>query len=132
MKTLQDLTVGDEIVLVYRSGKVTDGKSEDRAVRGVVITAKRVNLIVEEKEGRLKIKRSWTVRRDTRKENGNTTSYGWIGYTVQEYERNECRDAAVRFLREQRISIGLDSPWRGDDRRIELADLIRRHLDEDK
>ena len=123
MKTLRDVQVGDEIVMVYRSGRMTNGKSDDRIRRAVVTEAKRVNLTIEECEP-LALpnarKRTWKVRRDDRKM--NVGYYGWHAYTTDEYEHRERTAKALEFLRKQGIRIEFNSPW--CDREIELANLI--------
>ena len=120
MKTLADLEVGDEIVMIDKTGRLINGKSLDRIVRGRVVAAKRVNLTVQAIDG----KRTWTVRRDSRRDTREPHSYGWHGYTPEECEHHERQLSAEKFLREQRITIGGGSPWR--NRVVELADIIRR------
>lgn len=124
MKTIQDVEVGDEIVMVYRTGRRLDGKSSDTVTRGVVTEAKRVNLwIAGVDDSRV----GWNVRRDTGKENGNRSMYGWHAYAVNQYEALQREGDAWTFLRDQGININSGSPWSG--RKIELANLIRAYLE---
>lgn len=123
MKTLADVEVGDEIVMIDKTGRLHNGKSLDRIVRGRVVAAKRVNLTVQAIDG----KRIWTVRRDSRRETRELHPNGWHGYTPEECEHHKRRLIAEKFLREQRITIDWGSPWR--NRVVELADIIRRAID---
>lgn len=124
MRTLKDVKVGDEIVMVYRSGRITNGKSDDRIVRAVVTIARPVNLEIRAIEPSAH-QRVWKVRRDTRE----ADLYGWDAYTADEHEANERRKAAFAFLREQGIRIdGYQSPWRGNE--IEFAEVIKSGMQE--
>jgi hypothetical protein len=121
MKTLKDVKVGDEIVMVYHTGRLYAGKSDDRIVRATVTKAARVNLDIEESIASVRPvgeprKHTWRIRRDTSMENGHNGYYGWKAYTVEEWKH------ARTFLREQGISINHSSPWNG--REVELANLI--------
>lgn len=129
MKTLQDVQVGDGIVMVYRTGSTNDGKSTDRIVRAVVTAAKRVNLSIQESghPGGWDHRRAWTIRRDTSKESGNQSMDGWRAYTVEQHGYLRGEAEAWTFLTKQGIVIRSGSPW--SERRAELADLIRNHLE---
>lgn len=123
MRTLKDVKVGDEIVMIYRSGRMAGGKSNDKIVRAVVTIARPVNLEIRSVDQH-PVVRVWNVRRDTR-----TALYGWYAYTAEEHEVNERRSAALTFLREQGIHIsGHQSPWHG--REIELAEVIKSGMQE--
>lgn len=129
-KTLADVAVGDEVVMVFRTGRLTNGKSDDRVYRCVVIEAKRVNLTITEKGGT----RRWHVRRDTG--TGSTPDqqryaagggmYGWKAYTVAQHESMERRIAAFLTLRKHGIDTNSRSPWHG--REVELADLLTEYV----
>lgn len=124
MRTLKDVEVGDEIVMVYRSGRMTNGKSDDKIVRAVVTISRPVNLEIRSVDQHPE--RVWKVRRDTRK----AEMYGWRAYTAHEHDVNERRRAARAFLREQGIGISSyePSPWRG--REIELAGVVKSGMQE--
>ncbi len=130
-KTLADVQAGDEVVMVCRTSRKANGTSDDRMVRGVVIEAKRVNIVIDEKEGT----RRWYMRRDTGTEStpkqqryqAGGGAYGWKAYTVAEREALERRSAASRTLRKHGIMLDSLSPWRG--REIELAGLLTEYVE---
>lgn len=123
MSTLADAKAGDDIVMVYRTGTMQHGKSTDRTVKAILSTAKPVNLtIVADAPGNL----VWKVRRDTGKEPGNATMYGWRAYTAGEYADIQAERDAWDFLHKQGISVSSNSPWR--KQRPLLAELIRAAL----
>lgn len=124
MRTLKDVKVGDEIVMIYRSGLLARGKSGYKIVRAVVTIARPVNLEIRAIEPSAH-QRVWKVRRDTRE----AELYGWCAYTVDEHEANERRRAAHAFLHEQGIHVSdYRSPWKG--REIELAEVIKSGMQE--
>jgi len=130
VKALKDAAVGDKLILIHRTGRLTNGKSDDRTVEVVVTEAKRINLAVQEIEAKGDShQRTWNVRRDNRKESVDSSGYGWHAYTVEEHENSQRTREAWTFLHEQGISISSSVLWRG--REIELADLIRAHLAKD-
>jgi hypothetical protein len=69
-------------------------------------------------------RREWKMRRDTQNE---ANSYGWGGcqfVTPEQHAWDQQADAARRFLAGQGIDLRSDSPWRGGDRLLRLADLL--------
>lgn len=130
MKTLNDVVAGDEIVMINRTGRLTNGKRDDRIVRAVVTEAKRVNLTIEAIGEASGWKHTWTIRRDTRQESRSDAGmYGWAAFTVDEHERNERKRNAYNFLHEQGIQLASygSRPWLG--REIELANIIRKAIE---
>lgn len=130
-QTLADVKAGDEVVMIYRTGSKTHGKSDDHVVRAVVTDAKRVNLSITEKDQASSRARTWYVRRDTGTDKARSARgglYGWKAYTVAQHEHNERRSAAGRTLRRHGINIDSSSPWRG--REIELLDLLTQHVEQ--
>ncbi len=141
-QTLADVKAGDEVVMIYRTGRVTHNRSDDRVVRAVVTDAKRVNLTIVEQNvqrGTLepfqKPARTWTIRRDTgtdstpqqMRHQAGGGMYGWHAYTAIAYERMLRQSAASRTLRRHGIRIDSSSPWY--DRKVELADLLTQYAD---
>lgn len=127
MKTLREVTVGDQLVMIYRTGVLHSGKSTDRIVPAIVTEAKRINLTVGQLATEGLQRRWWAVRRDTRAEGGASGSYGWRAYTLDEHEHAQRLSAATSYLTQQGLMIRLGSAWRG--REIELAALIRTHME---
>lgn len=125
-KTLADVNVGDEVVMVYRTGR-------NRTLRGLVTGATRVNLLIVAKDDPRDwyVPLSWRVRRDTGTEHPpgqQLSASGWKAFTVEQHEHEERLSAAFRVLRQHGISIANGTPWRG--REIELADLLTAHVAE--
>jgi hypothetical protein len=70
--------------------------------------------------------RTWRMRLDTQNEGGQYSQQDRF-VTAEQYAWEQRRNAADAYLREIDFMPGFKSPWRAEDRRLDLANLLRRH-----
>lgn len=121
---LKDLKPGDEVVVRYRTGRVTHGVSNDRNEPAVVVSRGRVNVAVQSR----KTARRWNLRLDNGQERRESQMYGWILLTP-EYLADEKREReTMDLLRTHGLTPQYDrSPWYG--REAHLVTLLRDEVE---
>lgn len=110
--SLGDIKVGDKVRIRTR------GSRFEKDEEAVVTKIARIWITVETEI------RSYRFRKDTQTADDRTWGLADYFETLEQYAWSQRDQAAWKFLREQRID-AFTGPWA--KRRLELANLIRRH-----
>lgn len=108
------LSVGDDVFV--REGR--------RPIPATIIAVGRVWVTVQAVGSR----RQWRLRKDTQRDDRGV-GYGTNFATPDQLAYDEKTEAAWKLLREQGIDVRPDSPWRGSDGAIALAEILRQAIE---
>ncbi len=70
-------------------------------------------------------RRQWKLRKDTQRD-ARGVGYATNFATPEQLAYDQKVSAAAKYLAEQGIDVRYDSPWRGSDGTIALAEILRR------
>lgn len=117
---LGPIAAGDPVV-------ITDPDRRDAEQSGFVVKVARVWITVglgSPDDGHSS-RMTYRMRRDSQSQ---ATGFGHGGHrfaTPEQHAWDQRLKAANRYLREQGVDLRSDSPWRSDERRLILANLLR-------
>lgn len=119
---LGKVAVGDQLLVI----PAAYGRTRSEPVEAVVTKAARVWIDLRDIYDVRSQARAWRMRLDTQNV-GSQYSQQDRFVTADQYAWEQRNTAANAYLREIDLIPGYKSPWYSEDRRLDLANLLRQH-----